>query len=214
MTISAAVRGGPSSLSHTRVGVLDGHPVVCWGIEHALRDCASIRLTSAACRLENLAVADVDVLLLDLYLTGERPAAALIARLTLNVKVILLSASCSCDDVAAGLNAGARGFLHKSAPRRELVRTIQIVAAGGLVLPPMRQAGQLRANDHGLSRREQQVVTMVGNGLTHEQTARRLGVSKHTVDTYVKRVRAKLNLGNKAELAKLAQRLDSSTSLR
>jgi DNA-binding CsgD family transcriptional regulator len=57
-----------------------------------------------------------------------------------------------------------------------------------------------------LSPRERDVIGHIARGYTHHQTARRLGVSKHTVDTYVKRVRAKLNLGNKAELTCLALR--------
>ncbi|MFD6247053.1 helix-turn-helix transcriptional regulator, partial [Streptomyces roseolus] len=55
-----------------------------------------------------------------------------------------------------------------------------------------------------LSARERQVLHMLAQGLTHDQTARRLGISRHTVDTYVKRVRGKLGLGNKAELVRAA----------
>ncbi|MFI8350685.1 response regulator transcription factor [Streptomyces sp. NPDC085596] len=55
-----------------------------------------------------------------------------------------------------------------------------------------------------LSAREQQVLRMLAQGLTHDQTARRLGISCHTVDTYVKRVRGKLGVGNKAELVRAA----------
>lgn len=201
------------STGAVRVGVLDGHPVVCWGIDHALRDCVSIRLTCSASRPEDLAVADVDVLLLDLNITSEVPS-ALIARLSQETRVILMSASADADDIRAGLVAGASGVLDKSARRGEIIQAIETVAGGGVVAAPVRQAEADRAAEHGLSHREQQVVVMIGSGLTHEQTARRLGVSKHTVDTYVKRVRAKLNLGNKAELARLAQKLGAGTSSR
>jgi len=40
--------------------------------------------------------------------------------------------------------------------------------------------------------------------LTHGQIATQLGISPHTVDTYVKRIRAKLGVGNKAELTRVA----------
>jgi DNA-binding CsgD family transcriptional regulator len=55
-----------------------------------------------------------------------------------------------------------------------------------------------------LSERERQVLVYIGEGFTQDQTARRLGISPHTVDTYVKRVRRKLGIGNKAELARAA----------
>ncbi|GIJ62242.1 response regulator transcription factor [Virgisporangium aurantiacum] len=55
-----------------------------------------------------------------------------------------------------------------------------------------------------LSAREEQVLTQISCGLTHTQVARRLGISAHTVDTYVKRIRSKLGAGNKAELTRAA----------
>ena len=58
-------------------------------------------------------------------------------------------------------------------------------------------------NQH-LSEREEQVLRQIAHGLTHGQIATRLGISPHTVDTYVKRIRAKLGVGNKAELTRVA----------
>lgn len=55
-----------------------------------------------------------------------------------------------------------------------------------------------------LSLREQQVLDCIADGYTHGQIARHLGISRHTVDTYVKRIRGKLKLGNKAELTRAA----------
>ncbi|MER0481679.1 LuxR C-terminal-related transcriptional regulator [Streptomyces sp. Edi2] len=56
----------------------------------------------------------------------------------------------------------------------------------------------------GLSPREQQVLRFIASGMTHGQVARRIGISPHTVDTYVKRVRSKFGIGNKAELTRVA----------
>lgn len=83
----------------------------------------------------------------------------------------------------------------------------------GVVAAIRRAAGQVPATSHEavppetsavLSTREQQVLRHIARGFTHGQTARRLGVSPHTVDTYVKRIRAKLELGNKADLTRAA----------
>jgi DNA-binding CsgD family transcriptional regulator len=58
--------------------------------------------------------------------------------------------------------------------------------------------------DVRLSAREEQVLRQVSYGLTHGQIGTRLGLSRHTVDTYVKRIRVKLQIGNKAELTRVA----------
>ncbi|HEX5118010.1 MAG TPA: helix-turn-helix transcriptional regulator [Pseudonocardiaceae bacterium] len=44
----------------------------------------------------------------------------------------------------------------------------------------------------------------IAAGLTHGQVANRIGISHHTVDTYVKRIRVKLGVGNKAQLVRAA----------
>ncbi|SFO59027.1 DNA-binding response regulator, NarL/FixJ family, contains REC and HTH domains [Actinomadura madurae] len=55
-----------------------------------------------------------------------------------------------------------------------------------------------------LSSREHQVLKLIARGFTHNQVATRLGISRHTVDTYVKRIRSKWALGNKADLTRAA----------
>lgn len=61
-------------------------------------------------------------------------------------------------------------------------------------------------NFSALSQREQQVITHIADGLTHDQIARLLGITRNTVDTYVKRIKSKIGLGNKAELTQFALR--------
>ncbi|MEW9552458.1 LuxR family transcriptional regulator [Nonomuraea sp. NPDC050783] len=55
-----------------------------------------------------------------------------------------------------------------------------------------------------LSGRENEVLQRVADGLTQQQIAQSMGISRHTVDTYLRRVRTKLGLGNKAELTRTA----------
>jgi DNA-binding CsgD family transcriptional regulator len=58
-----------------------------------------------------------------------------------------------------------------------------------------------------LSPREEETLDLIARGFTHAQVARRMGISKATVDTYVERIRGKLQVGNKAELTRAAMRL-------
>ena len=61
-----------------------------------------------------------------------------------------------------------------------------------------------------LSPREREVLQLIARGYTHDQTANRLNISTHTVNTYVKRIRSKLGVGNKAELTTAAGLLPGS----
>jgi DNA-binding NarL/FixJ family response regulator len=81
-------------------------------------------------------------------------------------------------------------------------------ASVGMVRGTVRVPGAVRAPDAAagvaLSAREEQVLDLIATGLTHQQVATATGLSRHTVDTYVKRIRSKLSLGNKAELTRMA----------
>jgi DNA-binding NarL/FixJ family response regulator len=128
--------------------------------------------------------------------------------------VLVISASRSPGDVLAALQAGASGFLTKQAGDEAVLTAVRRVAGAGFYLSAQ-LADILQADlaattgtkaapakpPATLSAREQEVLSLIARGFTHSQTASRLGVSASTVDTYVARIRAKLGLGNKAQLA-------------
>lgn len=58
-----------------------------------------------------------------------------------------------------------------------------------------------------LARRELETLRWIAAGLTHGQIARRMDLTEATVSTYVKRIRSKLNVGNKADLTRKAIQL-------
>ncbi len=55
-----------------------------------------------------------------------------------------------------------------------------------------------------LAPREQEALKHIAAGCTYLQTARSMGLSKHTVDAYLRRIRAKLGINSTAELTRLA----------
>ncbi|MFB7557210.1 response regulator transcription factor [Streptomyces brevispora] len=124
---------------------------------------------------------------------------------TTAVLVLLNSWSLSAEEY---LRAGAIGVIHKHQSGESLIAALRTVTAGVQVLPEGHatkcQAARPDPLALNLSGREEQVLGQISRGLTHGQIATRLGISPHTVDTYVKRIRAKLGVGNKAELTRVA----------
>jgi len=98
--------------------------------------------------------------------------------------------------------------ISKREPGKRIVEALRAVASGDSFCPgncdspPAIERPEL--SSHHLSEREEQVLRRISRGLTHSQIATALGISPHTVDTYVKRIRAKLGAGNKAELTRAA----------
>ncbi|MEV7024146.1 helix-turn-helix transcriptional regulator [Kitasatospora sp. NPDC093558] len=58
-----------------------------------------------------------------------------------------------------------------------------------------------------LSHREREILAELPGGATYHAIARRLGLSKHTVDTYIRRIRDKTGAVNRTEMVVLALRL-------
>lgn len=132
-----------------------------------------------------------------------------IAEMAQVTAVLVLDDSTTEADREAYLEAGAAGVISKHDSIGHLVSVVWAVTSGrdladyrDVEIPAARE--QADPVEGTLSEREQQVLLQISRGLTHGQIATRLGISPHTVDTYVKRIRAKLGVGNKAELTRAA----------
>jgi PAS domain S-box-containing protein len=94
------------------------------------------------------------------------------------------------------LDAGARGFVSKEAPLSELLQAITAVAGGGTYVDA-ELAGALATDGVSgifpLTAREQEILTMVADGMTNEKTAAALGISPETVQSHVRNAMAKLD---------------------
>jgi DNA-binding NarL/FixJ family response regulator len=97
------------------------------------------------------------------------------------------------------LRAGASGVVSKRESPAAILTAVHAVTASRATGPVDSAPA---ANQ--LSDRERQVLRQISDGLTHGQIATRLGISPHTVDTYVKRMRQKLGARNRAELIRAA----------
>jgi two-component system, NarL family, response regulator NreC len=115
----------------------------------------------------------------------------------------------SCTD------AGARGFVLKSAPAEELLRAVRTVAAGDTYLdatatepaPPDPTAGGGTNERSLLSKREREVLQLLANGRTNDETAQEVGLSPATVRTYVENAMHKLKADSRTHAVAVAVRL-------
>lgn len=123
------------------------------------------------------------------------------------MSVLVLNNETASDDEIY-MRAGAMGVVSKAETGENIVQALQTVASGRRLDSPETKlapaAERTQMTVFQLSEREEQVLRQIAHGLTHGQIATRLGISPHTVDTYVKRIRSKLGVGNKAELTRAA----------
>ena len=110
--------------------------------------------------------------------------------------------------VFEALAAGASGYLLKKTPPGKVVEAILELHSGGvpmsaqiarLVVGHFQQLPPASAADAVLAPREREVLDLLGQGLLYKEVADRLGVSLHTVNTYIERIYDKLHVHNRTE---------------
>jgi len=118
------------------------------------------------------------------------------------------------------LAIGVNGYLIKNAPKSELIEAIRSVVSGNNWFSPqvMDQVKETLEEISGhpenirlLSKRELEVLGLIGKGMSSPEIAEKLFLSTHTVDTHRKNLLAKLGLSNSAALVKYANDRGLST---
>ena len=167
-----------------------------------------LRTTPADVVVMDLRMPGVDGITATRRILAERPAS----------RILVLTTFGDDDHLYPALTAGACGFLLKDAPPAELLEGIRRAAAGDspfsqdvlrrLVLRAVNsRTGQPRAVP-GLTTREQDVLDLVGEGLTNAEIADRLHIGVTTVKTHITALMTKTDSPNRVRLALLARHGD------
>ncbi len=195
--------------------VADDHAIFRQGLASLLQAEADIALLAQAVDgaeawglIESLRP---DIAILDLsmpQLTGIEVARRVEAA-CLDTRVVLLTMHEDPSAVLQAQEAGVAGFVLKDNSFEELVQAVHAIAAGGTFVTPSIRA-KLRALQRNgrpvvaLSPREREVIRLIALGNSSKETARILGVSPRTVDTYRNRLMEKLGLHSLADVVRYA----------
>jgi DNA-binding NarL/FixJ family response regulator len=130
-------------------------------------------------------------------------------RSTPETAVILYSGYGDKALLLEALDAGARGFVLKEAPLSDLVRAVEIVAAGGTYVDPV-LAGVLATADvsklPALTQRERDVLRLLADGHSNEEIGKKLFISPETVRTHVRKAMNKLDADTRTQAVAKALR--------
>jgi DNA-binding NarL/FixJ family response regulator len=129
-----------------------------------------------------------------------------------HIKVLILSAYADDSYVFPLLDAGASGYLLKTASGTELAEAIRLVSAGETALSPRisamilnrlggRQAYRSSSMPEGLTEREMEVLRMTARGYTNKVIAAKLGIRAQTVQVHLRNIFGKLGVGSRSEAA-------------
>lgn len=158
-----------------------------------------------------------DVVVMDIGLVGMSGIEATRRMLAENtgIKVLGLSTFADRRMVLQMLQAGARGYVVKSAGSEELLRGIRAVALGetylyaeaaAAIVDSLRKQSPPGIHSETLGRREREVLQLLASGKTSAQIAEALHIATGTVEVHRRNIMRKLDLHNVAELTRYAIR--------
>ncbi len=120
-------------------------------------------------------------------------------------KVLILSTHSGEEEIYRALQAGARGYVLKSADRQELLSAIRAVHSGKLhVDPVVAQSLAERITHQPLTARELEVLEMLVKGLSNKEIGARLRVAEVTVKQHVSHLFQKLNVSDRTQAVTVA----------
>lgn len=169
--------------------------------------------------LESLPQDGPDVVLMDINLPGLNGVEC-VRQLKVQlpqIQFVMITVYEDADRIFKALEAGATGYLLKQTPREQLLASVREVHQGGSPMssgiarkvvqcfrtrPPADPDNELSQ----LSKREEEVLDLLAQGYLYKEISGELGLSKHTVDTYLRRIYEKLHVHSRAQAtAKYAQ---------
>ncbi|MGI8552373.1 MAG: response regulator [Dehalococcoidia bacterium] len=201
-----------------RVLIADDHPVVRAGLSLMLETEPDLVVVGeAADGAEALRLVDrlqPAVLLLDLQMP-ELDGVEVIRRLhetQPDLGIVVFTVFDTDERILAALQAGARGYLLKGAPREEVFAGLREVAAGGSLLTPViasRLLRHVRGEDEApalppLTTRQQEVLRLMARGLQNKEIATELRIGERTAKFHVEAVLHKLGATNRTEAVAIA----------
>jgi DNA-binding NarL/FixJ family response regulator len=213
-----------------RILIVDDHQIIRDGVRALLRDTDGIEIVAeaenGAVALERLKEVQVDVVVMDINMPVMNgiEATQQISERYPEVQVLILTMHDDIEYISNMLKAGAAGYILKSSGKPELITAIQKTAAGDNFFSSevsFKVMKRFMANQQAvisgdtdtappnkpeihLTKREIEIIRMIGQELTNQQIADRLSISPRTVDTHRRNLLQKLGVRNTAGLIRYA----------
>jgi DNA-binding NarL/FixJ family response regulator len=203
------------------IAIIEDHGIARVGAEQLINRTEGLRVVASVATVQELnELGDPPgVVMLDLAACPPGESFDTVRALAEHSAVLVISRYPDGRDLVPAFQAGALGLVTRDTEPGDFAAAGQAAARGSLYVAARVTrdlAAEMREGRpgyrQGLARREIETLRLLAHGYTHAQIARRMDLAEATVNTYVRRIRGKLQAGNKAELTRMAIDLGYATS--
>lgn len=208
-----------------RILIVDDHPVVRSGLLAMLAafkkelNLAVAEAESGEKALRYLEGHDADLVIVDYSMEGISGAETIrrILRFKPETKVLAISHHNEYAAISAMMEAGALGYVLKSIQPAQLLTAIKTVLAGKkyfcneaalVMIAATEDKGSRNIDLYRVSERELEVLLLIGQGMTNQEIADKLFVTRRTIDTHRQNLLKKMKVKNTAALVRMAVELN------
>jgi len=196
-----------------RVLSVDDHPLLHEGLAIVIKNQPDLLLVAEASNgrdaIQRFRQHQPDVTLMDLRLPDMSGIDAMIAIRSEfpEARIIMLTTFAGDVEIQRSLEAGARAYMLKSMPPKELVEVIRQVHAGKKRIPPEIAAHLAEHySDEALTGREVEVLAQVAGGNRNRDIAEKLFITEETVKVHIKHIMEKLGAADRTQAVAIAVR--------
>ena len=200
-----------------RVLIVDDQSLIREGLSMMLNLYDSISIVgetiNGKAAIEILENQEVDLILMDIRMPimDGVEATRIIKEKYPNIKVLILTTFNEDQYIFEGLKNGADGYLLKDISSQELVKAIETVFEGNMLLQPdiaKRIVGSMnRKTDKNilnqLTKREYEISLLIGEGRSNREIGKMLYITEGTVKNHITKILSKLDLRDRTQLALL-----------
>jgi DNA-binding NarL/FixJ family response regulator len=212
-------------MEEVRILIADDHPIFIDGIKSLIEGIDGFKVVDSAengqLAIDKINDCQPDIILMDINMPvmDGVEATRVVKELHPKVKVIMLTMHDEIRLIKDVLEIGARGYILKNIGRDDLIKALETVSSGKPYLDPAVQEKMIHSLSghdvetkdepnaelvNSITQREMEILQLIALGNTSGDIAKKLFISKNTVETHRKNLLGKLNVNNTAALLKFA----------